>query len=60
MEDVSQMIASVWELAGAQVAFNDYYLGWNPDPMSPILGLMKATYQDLYGQEPEVIRNNFV
>ncbi len=55
LEDVSQMIASVWELAGAQVMFNDYYPGWNPDPESPILGLMKATYQDLYGQEPDVI-----
>jgi dipeptidase D len=54
LEDVSQMIASVWELAGYEVAFADYYPGWNPDPESPILGLMEATYRDLYGQEPEV------
>jgi dipeptidase D len=55
LDDVSQTIAGVWEPVGAQVAFNDYYPGWNPDPESPILGLMKAIYQDLYGQEPEVI-----
>jgi len=55
LEDVSQMIASVWELAGYPVEFADYYPGWNPDPESPILSLMKATYQDLYGQEPEVM-----
>ena len=55
LEDVSQMIASVWELAGYEVAFADYYPGWNPDPESPILGLMEATYQDLYGEEPEVM-----
>jgi dipeptidase D len=55
LQDVSQMIASVWELAGYEAAFADYYPGWNPDPESPLLDLMKATYQDLYGQEPEVL-----
>jgi len=55
LEDVSQMVASVWELAGYEVVFADYYPGWNPDPESPILGLMEATYRDLYGQEPEVM-----
>jgi dipeptidase D len=55
LEGVSQMIASVWEMAGYEVTFADYFQGWNPDPESPILALMKATYQDLYGQEPEVM-----
>jgi dipeptidase D len=55
LEDVSQMIASVWELAGYQVAFADTYPGWSPDPESPILGLMETTYLDLYGHEPEVM-----
>ena len=55
LEDISQMIASVWELAGYEVVFADYYPGWNPNPDSPILGLMEATYQELYGEEPEVM-----
>lgn len=55
LEDLSQMIASVWALAGYQVTFADYYQGWKPDPESPILGMMKTTYQDLYGQEPVVM-----
>jgi len=54
LEDVSQMIASVWELAGIEVEFAGYYPGWKPDPESPILGLMETTYQDLYGEAPEV------
>jgi dipeptidase D len=54
LDDVSQMIASVWQLAGAEVTFADYYPGWKPNPDSPILALMEATYQELYGQEPEV------
>ena len=55
LEDVSQMIAAVWEMAGYPVEFANYYPGWNPNPESPILELMKATYQGLYGQEPEVM-----
>jgi dipeptidase D len=52
--DVGQMIASVWELAGYSVGITDQYKGWNPNPESPIVSLMQQTYQDLYGQEPEL------
>ena len=55
LEDISQMIASVWDLAGYEVAFAGYYPGWNPNPESPILGLMETTYQDLYGEAPKVM-----
>jgi dipeptidase D len=54
LDDVSQMIASVWELAGYPVAFTDRSPAWTPNPDSPILSLMKATYLDLYGKEPEI------
>jgi len=55
LDDVSRMIASVWELAGYRADRMDYYGAWTPDLNSPILGLMKATYLDLYGQEPAVV-----
>lgn len=55
LEDVSQMVASVWHLAGYEVEFANFYPGWNPNPESPILELTKATYQELYGQEPVVM-----
>jgi dipeptidase D len=55
LDDVSQMIASVWELAGYRAERSDYYKAWTPNPGSPILGLMKTTYLDLYGQEPGVV-----
>ena len=54
LEDVSQMIASVWELADLPVESAIVHKGWNPDPESPILGLMQETYRDLYGQEPGI------
>jgi dipeptidase D len=54
-DDVSNMVRSVFELAGANVSFGDSYSGWAPNPESPILGLMKEVYQDKFGQEAKVI-----
>ncbi len=54
LADASQMIDSVWNLAGVDVAFSGKYSGWNPDPESPILLLMQSVYKDLYGAEPAV------
>ena len=55
LADVSQMVASVWQLAGYEVEFANFYPGWNPNPVSPILELTKATYQELYSQEPQIM-----
>jgi dipeptidase D len=54
LDDLAQMISSVWELAGMDVSFSGRYPGWKPDPNSPILGLMQEVYKDLYGQEAQV------
>jgi dipeptidase D len=54
LDDLGQMVASVWELAGVDASFTDRFPGWQPDPDSRILALMQDTYQDLYGQKPEV------
>jgi dipeptidase D len=54
-DDVAQMIASVFGLAGAQVTNHGTYSGWRPNPDSAILGLMKKTYKDLYGAAPAVV-----
>ena len=55
LDDLAQMIASVWDLAGIEVAFSGRYSGWNPNPNSPILLLMQDVYQELYGQKAEVV-----
>jgi dipeptidase D len=54
LTDVGQMIASVWELAGVDVAFSGRYSGWNPNPNSPILLLMQDVYKKMYEQDPKV------
>jgi dipeptidase D len=54
-DDVSQMIASVWELAGVETTTHDAYSGWTPDPDSPLLDLLQTVYQDLYGRQAEIM-----
>ena len=54
LDDVGQQITSAWEPAGIDVSLVGRYPGWDPDPDSPILGLMQEVYQDLYGQEAGV------
>jgi dipeptidase D len=54
LQDVHQMMASAWRLAGLETTFGGLYGGWQPDPDSPILVLMEDVYQDLYGHAPAV------
>ena len=54
LDDINQMIASVWDLAGVPVTISGRFSGWDPNPNSPILLLMEDVYQEMYGQEPMV------
>ncbi len=54
VDDVNEMIASVWDMAGIDVAYSGRYSGWNPNPDSPILLLMEDVYEEMYGVQPEV------
>lgn len=51
---VCSSLESVFALAGAKVEEPSGYNGWQPNIHSPILTLMKSTYKDLFGKEPEV------
>ncbi|RHJ90887.1 aminoacyl-histidine dipeptidase [Parabacteroides bouchesdurhonensis] len=51
---VCSSLESVFALAGARVEYGGAYNGWEPNINSPILKLMKKTYQDLFGKEPSV------
>jgi dipeptidase D len=54
IEEAAQMVRAVFELSGATVTGSDGYPGWKPNLASPILGVARRTYQELYGREPEV------
>lgn len=51
-ESLGEMVASVFELAGAEVVLDGSYPGWKPDMDSAILKTMQAVYQKLYGKIP--------
>ncbi|MDL2330433.1 aminoacyl-histidine dipeptidase [Odoribacter sp. OttesenSCG-928-A06] len=53
---LAEAIHAVFELAGAdKIAFEGGYPGWNPNPDSAILKVMKETYNKMYGKEPDVL-----
>ncbi|MDR2685124.1 MAG: aminoacyl-histidine dipeptidase [Prevotellaceae bacterium] len=53
-EELASMVESVFTLAGGKVEFSGSYSGWNPNPDSPILKIMKEIYQKEFGKEPKV------
>ncbi len=53
-EALADSIASVFELADADVESTGAYDGWNPNMESPILKTMLSSYEALYGIEPKV------
>lgn len=52
-DDLAIMIASVLELAGAEVIHEGEYPGWNPNINSPILKTMQDVYSKKWGKVPE-------
>ncbi len=48
-------IASVFELADAEVECDGSHPAWQPNTSSPILSCMKEGYKELFGEEPTVL-----
>jgi dipeptidase D len=53
-DDLAEAIASVFQLAGAEVIFDGSYPGWKPNLASPILKAMQEVYKNKYGHIPEI------
>lgn len=51
---LGQMIACVFELAGAEIKFAGTYPGWRPNPDSEALRLALKVYEEKYGKVPEI------
>lgn len=54
LDDIGQKLSAVWSEAGFDVVLGGRQPGWQPDPASPILLLMKDVYVEMYGQTPVV------
>ncbi|CAM5225303.1 aminoacyl-histidine dipeptidase [Alishewanella longhuensis] len=54
-EQLESMLASLAALAKVNVKFSGAYPGWKPDPSSPVMAIVKDTYQDIYNKEPVIM-----
>ncbi len=54
-EDIGNMVASVFKLAGAGVQHSAGYPGWTPNPDSEIVEISRKLYTELFNQDPKVL-----
>jgi dipeptidase D len=54
-DDICNMVASVFMLAGAAVKHTDGYPGWTPNPGSMIVDLTAKLYKELFREDPKVL-----
>jgi dipeptidase D len=52
--NMSNTVAAVFRLAGAEVTTGDGYPGWKPNPKSELLRISIESYKRLFGKEPRV------
>ena len=52
--DLVDMLTATFELVGMKVALSGTYPGWNPNPDSEILKVLKEKYESLFKQKPRV------
>lgn len=53
-EYVVSMLESLSKLAGATTEAKGSYPGWQPDASSPVMALVRETYQRLFGKIPNI------
>jgi dipeptidase D len=54
-DDICNMVASVFQLAQAEVKQSEGYPGWKPNPDSAIVKITADLYQKLFHQTPKVL-----
>jgi len=53
--DLARAIRCTFELIGADVSFDGAYPGWAPRPNAPIVKMMSALYEEMFGQKAPVL-----
>ncbi|MCE9679074.1 aminoacyl-histidine dipeptidase [Shewanella sp. AS1] len=54
-EEVEGKLAALCNLAGADIEFSGAYPGWKPDSSSPVMAIVKDTYESIYNKEPTIM-----
>ena len=53
-DEVCGKVKALFEMIGAEVVFDDAYVGWAPNPDSRILKVAEQSFRDLFGHDPKV------
>lgn len=53
-DEIADRVKALFEIIGAEVVFDDSYVGWAPNPESKILKVAEESYKALFGGEPKV------
>lgn len=52
---VEGMLNALTNLAGAEIEFSGAYPGWKPDNSSPVMAIVRETYESIYHKEPVIM-----
>ena len=53
-DEIADRIKALFSLIGADVTFDDAYVGWAPNPDSKVLKVAVESYRDIFHAEPKV------
>ncbi|MDE6256178.1 MAG: aminoacyl-histidine dipeptidase [Muribaculaceae bacterium] len=53
-DEIADRVKALFSLIGADVAFDDAYVGWAPNPDSKVLKVAEESYRDIFHAEPKV------
>ena len=53
-DEIADRVRALFEMIGAEVTFDDAYVGWAPNPESKVLKVAEKSFEDLFGQKPRV------
>lgn len=53
-DEIADRVKALFEMIGAEVVFDDAYVGWAPNPDSKVLKVAEQSFEELFGQTPRV------
>lgn len=53
-DEIADRVKALFEMIGAEVNFEDAYVGWAPNPDSKVLKVAEESFESLFGHKPRV------
>lgn len=53
-DEIADRVKALFSMIGAEVTFEDSYVGWAPNPDSKVLRVAEQSFEDLFGRKPRI------